>query len=111
MPEQPPNAIILHPSRRRRPAGWPTGVQCGFLPRPDSSEKPNLPPKPCHLKTWQCTQSDPKQDQNEDECEYLEPVPRNEYEEPGDSTFQTDKGEEEEEENHCEPMGGMEELA
>ena len=102
-PGQPPNAIILCPSRRRRPAGWPTGVQSGFPPRPDSSEKPDLPPKPVHLRTWQCTQSDLEQDQNQDECEYLEPVSRHKYEEPDDSAFQMDKVEEEEEENHHDP--------
>ena len=90
-PGQPPNTIILHPSRRRRPVGQPAGGWSGFPPRPDSSEKCDLPPKPAHLRTWQCTQSDPEQDQNENECEYLEPVPRHEYKEPGDSTFQTDK--------------------
>ena len=109
-PGQPPNAMILHPSRRRRPAGWPAGVQSGFPPRPDSSEKPDLPSKPACLRIWQCTQSDPEQNQNDDEYEYLEPVPRHKYEEPSDSTFQTDKGEEEEEENHYELMGVIKEL-
>ena len=52
------NAIILHPSRRRRLAGWPAGVWSGFPPRPDSSEKPDFPQKPACLRTWQCTQSD-----------------------------------------------------
>lgn len=43
---QPPNAIILCLSRRRRPAGWPTGVQSGLPPRPDLSAKPDLPARP-----------------------------------------------------------------
>ena len=54
--------------------------------------------------------SHPEQDQKEDECECLESVLRHEYEEPDDSTFQTDKGKGEEEENHYEPIGGMQEL-
>ena len=66
--------------------------------------KSDLPPKPDHLRTWQYTQSDPEQDQNEDECKYLEPVPRHEYKKPGDSAIQTDKGEEEEEENHYDKL-------
>ena len=86
------------------------GVQSGLLPRPDLSARPDLPPKPDHLRIWQCTQSDPKQNQNEDECEYLEPVPRHDYEEPGDSTIQTDRGEEQEDKNHYEPIGGMKQL-
>ena len=108
-PDQPPNAIILHHSWRRRPAGWSAGVQSGFPLRPDSSEKPDLP-KPAYLRTWHCTQSDLEQDQNQDECKYLEPVPRHEYKEPDDSPFQSDKGEEEKEENHYNPMGDMEKL-
>ena len=60
---QPINAIILHPSRRRRP----TGVLSGLPLTPDFTTRPNLPTKLDHLRTWQCTQSDPEQDQDENE--------------------------------------------
>ena len=40
--------------------------------------KPDLPSKPACLRTWQFMQSDLEQDQNEGECDYLEPVPRHE---------------------------------
>ena len=64
------------------------------------------------MRTYQYTKSDPEQDQqNEGECEYLEPVPRHEYEELDDSAIQTDNlGEEEEGEDHYELVGSMEEL-
>lgn len=62
------------------------------------------------MRTWQCTQCGAEQDQNKDECKFLELVPRHKCEEPEDSAIQTDKGEEEEEENHYEPKGSKDEL-
>ena len=43
-PGQPPNAITVHPSKRRRPAGWLSGVLYGLMLRPDFSTRPDLPP-------------------------------------------------------------------
>ena len=69
---------------RRHQLGWPTGV------------RPDLPPKPDHLRNKQFSQ----QEQEEEECKYLEPVPRHEYEEPDENTIQTDNMEEEEDKDH-----------